>query len=85
MGNLDGNAIRVKLQELKKLIAGADDVSQDIETIARTLREQYIESEIYPLSPVLSDNLANLRKIFSGSDDIRFRELWAVPLQLRRR
>ena len=83
VGNFDGNDIRVKLQGLKTLLAGAGEVRQDLETLARTLREQYVDSEAYPLSAVLADNLAALREIFSGSDDIRFREFWAAPLQLK--
>ncbi len=83
MGKVDGNDIRVKLQGLKTLLACAGEVEQDLETLARTLREQYVESEVYPLTAVLADNLAALGKIFAGSDDIRFREFWAVPLQLK--
>ncbi|MDR7865732.1 MAG: spore germination protein [Sporomusaceae bacterium] len=83
MGKVDGNDFRVKLQGLKTLLAGAGEIEQDLETLARTLREQYVESEAYPLSAVLADNLAALGKIFAGSDDIRFREFWAAPLQLK--
>jgi len=83
VGYFDANDIRVKLQGLKKLLAGADDVSQDMAALARTLRKQYVESADYPLSAILAENLSALRKIFSGSDDIRFREFWAASLQLK--
>ncbi len=83
MGYFDANDIRARLQGLKKLLAGADDVSQDMAALARSLRERYVESEDYPLSAALAGNLASLREIFSGSDDIRFREFWAASLQLK--
>lgn len=75
--------LRNQLQRLKVLLAGARDVKQSIEALARTLREQYIESKKFGVSTDLAENLQHLRKIFSSSDDIKLREFWVVPLQLK--
>ncbi len=83
MGNYDEKDLRIKLQSLKKLLLGVSEVKQDMEVLARTLGEQYVDSEAYSLSAVLDENLEYLRKIFSGSDDIQFREFWIVPFQLK--
>lgn len=83
MRNFNEKDIRKKFQSLKSLIAGANEVKQDMEILARTLKEQYVESEVYQLSTALNDNLKYLREIFSGSDDIQFRDFWVVPFQLK--
>lgn len=77
----DNDIISNELQNLNTLLFKAKEIKQDMEILARSLGEEYVQSERYDFSSSLQVNLEHLREILFGSDDIRIREFCVVPFQ----
>lgn len=72
------------LRDLKSLISHAQAIEKDFQTIARSLKEQPVASGSYQIVANIDVNLVHLKEIFSGSDDIKYREVLIATLANRR-
>lgn len=70
----------VKLRNLKSLITHAREIEQDTEDVARSLKEQYVDTQAYPIDANLEVNLAHIKEILAGSNDFHIREFSIASL-----
>lgn len=69
----------IDTSEFRSFINNAHEVEQDIEAVARLLKEKYINTAAYSVDTKLSINMANIKEIFVGSNDIHSREFIITP------
>lgn len=75
--------IAAKLRNLKSLITHAKEIEQDTEVVARSLKEQYVDAQVYPITDSLSTNITHVREILAGSSDFHIREFTITPLNCK--
>lgn len=72
--------ITAKLRNFKSLLVHAKEIEQDTEVIARSLKEQYVDSRAYQLIMSLEANITSIKEILAGSNDFHIREFYITPL-----
>lgn len=72
--------LSAKLRNLKSLITHAKEIEQDTEDIARSLKEQYVDTQVYPIDASLDVNLAHIQEILADSNDFDIREFTITSL-----
>ncbi len=82
MDKCENEKISSQLRDLRSLIAHAQEIKQTTEAIVDTLRIPP-DPGVYQNNTTLDVNLAQMRELFSGSDDIIIRQFVITALQCR--
>lgn len=82
MDKCENEKISSQLRDLRSLIAHAQEIKQTTEAIVDTLRIPP-DPGVYQNNTNLDVNLAQMRELFSGSDDIIIRQFVITALQCR--